>query len=99
MPQQPRGLKHRRILNGGRNVVVQRFDLRPNIAHREYFARDAIGARNRRRIRPGVILGSDRKHRPHAVDQLLVIAVAMISRRRRWRLMRFAKRFCTGVGK
>ena len=31
--------------------------------------------------------------------KLLVIAVAMISRRSRWRFNRTAKRFCTGAGK
>jgi hypothetical protein len=31
--------------------------------------------------------------------RLLVIEVAMISRRRRWRLRRAAKRRCTGAGK
>ena len=36
---------------------------------------------------------------PMRLIKLLVIAVAMISRRRRWRFKRAAKRFCTGVGK
>ena len=36
---------------------------------------------------------------PMRLIKLLVIAVAMISRRSRWRFKRTAKRFCTGAGK
>ena len=71
VPQKTRGLRHRRVLHCGRDAVVESFDLHPNIAGREHFARDAVGARNGRRVRSGIILGAHREHRSHAIDQAI----------------------------
>ena len=98
--QQAGRLKHRRVLHGCRDAIVERLDLRPDVAHREHLARDAC---RRARWRPGRAPVSSCARTgntgPMRLIRLLVIAVAMISRRRRWRFKRAAKRCCTGAGK
>ncbi len=90
MAQQARGLKHRGVLHGGGDAVIERLDLRPDVARGEHLARDAVGARNGGRIRSGIVLRAHREDRPHAIDQtvgdrgrddLAAQAVALQSRR------------------
>ena len=51
------------------NAVVERFDLRPQLAHLEHLARRGVGARHARRGRPGLLLGADHEGRAHPVHE------------------------------
>ena len=54
--QQAGGLGHGGVLHGRRDAIVETFDLRPDVAHREHLARDAC---RRAQWRPG-----PRRYRP-----------------------------------
>ena len=81
-------------------AIVERLDLRPDVAHREHLARDGVGAGDGGGIRPGIVLRAHRKYRSHAVDEAVGDGGGDdLAAQADGASGALAKRCCTGAGK
>jgi hypothetical protein len=68
-PEQPHGLVGHRVLERSLDLVVERLDVRPKVAHAGDFPRDRVRPGDAADVGTGVFLRADREARAHAVDE------------------------------